>query len=137
MASFKHAAVLASCLLASAVAAGTAHAHSAHQRPRIGASHLTPSGAPEDWGTYCVTELAPLFREALALNEMTLASADPAAAAPPSAPPAGGDLSAVGTSPVKPYAPPVADLTPTIPLLPPIPPSLMDAPEQKTDQITD
>jgi len=38
------------------------------QRPRIGApNQQTPSGAPETWGTYCVTELAPLFREALAL----------------------------------------------------------------------
>jgi hypothetical protein len=106
-------------------------AHSA--RPRIGVSHLTPSGAPEDWGTYCVTELAPLFREALALNGPMLASAAPAPVPPPAA---GGDLSAVGTSPVKPYAPPPDDVTPSIPLLAPIPPSLMDEPQQKSDGIT-
>lgn len=45
----------------------SAHAHEGH-RPRIGApNQQTPSGAPETWGTYCVTELAPMFREALAL----------------------------------------------------------------------
>lgn len=38
------------------------------KRPRIGApNQQTPAGVPENWGTYCVTELAPLFREALAL----------------------------------------------------------------------
>ena len=36
---------------------------------------------------------------------------------------------------MKPYVPPV-DGTPSIPLLDPIPPSLMDAPEAKTDGIT-
>ena len=44
-------------------------AHDGH-RQRIGApNQKTPSGAPENWGTYCVTELAPLFREALALYQ--------------------------------------------------------------------
>ena len=44
-------------------------AHDGH-RPRIGApGQKTPSGAPENWGTYCVTELAPMFREALALYQ--------------------------------------------------------------------
>lgn len=43
------------------------NAHDGH-RPRIGApNQQTPTGAPETWGTYCVTELAPMFREALAL----------------------------------------------------------------------
>ena len=42
-------------------------AHEGH-RPRIGApNQQTPTGAPETWGTYCVTELAPLFREALSV----------------------------------------------------------------------
>lgn len=123
-------------VLAGSLAAAPALAHSDH-RPRIGASHLTPSGAPEDWGTYCVTELAPLFREAIALNGTMLASAAPAATdAATAAPPASGSLDAVGTSPVKPYAPPAADATPSIPLLAPIPPSLMDAPEAQTDGIT-
>lgn len=44
-----------------------AWAHDGH-RPRIGApNQQTPTGAPETWGTYCVTELAPLFREALTI----------------------------------------------------------------------
>lgn len=124
------------CAMAGSLAVPPALAHSDH-RPRIGASHLTPSGAPEDWGTYCVTELAPLFREAIALNEIRLASSESAAAdvPPSSSPAASADLSAVGTSPVKPYVAP-DDLTPSIPLLPPIPPSLMDEPEQKTGEIT-
>src|SRR5690606_21599985 len=71
-------AVLTCCAGASILAVVPALAHSNHQRPRIGASHMTPSGAPEDWGTYCVTELAPLFRDAIALNGTLLASADAA-----------------------------------------------------------
>ncbi len=122
--------------LAGPLAVAPALAHSDH-RPRIGASHLTPSGAPEDWGTYCVTELAPLFREAIALNGTMFASAAPAATdAATVAPPASENLNAVGTSPVKPYAPPADDATPSIPLLAPIPPSLMDAPAASTDGIT-
>lgn len=126
-------------LLASAALPAAAHGN---LRPRIGVSHLTPTGAPEDWGTYCVTELAPLFRDALALNGPVLASAvsapapAPVPASAPSTAPAGGDLSAVGTSPVKPYVPPPDDVTPSIPLLPPIPPSLMDQPEANTAEIT-
>jgi predicted amidohydrolase YtcJ len=122
--------------MVSSLAVLPAAAHSDH-RPRIGASHLTPSGAPEDWGTYCVTELAPLFREALALNEMQLASAIPVAAdGAPVATPASPDLSAVGTSPVKPYVPEPDNAPPSIPLLAPIPPSLMDEPGQKSEGIT-
>lgn len=46
-----------------------AWAHEGH-RPRIGApNQQTPTGAPETWGTYCVTELAPLFREALSIYQ--------------------------------------------------------------------
>ena len=54
------------------------HAHQP-QRPRIGApNQQTPTGAPENWGTYCVTELAPLFREALALyNKESILIAKP------------------------------------------------------------
>jgi len=58
-------------IIAIALFVGTAalDAHEAH-KPRIGApNQQTPSGAPENWGTYCVTELAPLFREALALYQ--------------------------------------------------------------------
>lgn len=45
------------------------HAHEPH-KPRIGApNQKTPSGSPETWGTYCVTELAPLFREAISLYQ--------------------------------------------------------------------
>jgi len=51
------------------VGTATLEAHEAHKQ-RIGApNQATPSGAPENWGTYCVTELAPLFREALALYQ--------------------------------------------------------------------
>ena len=117
------AAAIACGALVGIVVADTASAHSAHPRPRIGASHLTPSGAPEDWGTYCVTELAPLFRDAIAYGGMQVASAStdlPAAQSDASAP---GHASA-GSAP------------PPIPLLDPIPPSLMDEPEAKTGGIT-
>ena len=66
-----------------------ADAHGVH-RPRIGASHKTPSGAPETWGTYCITELAPLFREAIQLaqaNQSSGGDTTPAVAAPLSQPP--------------------------------------------------
>lgn len=50
-----------------AVVSINSNAHEGH-RPRIGApNQQTPTGAPETWGTYCVTELAPLFREALSV----------------------------------------------------------------------
>lgn len=99
-----------------------AWAHSEHPS-RIGVSHLTPSGAPEDWGTYCVTELAPLFREAvasrgkLALNDQIFrdtTASDGGASVLPSAAPSQRSL----------------------PLLPPLRPSLMDRPETTTDAIT-
>lgn len=55
-----------------------AHAHEP-KRQRIGApNQQTPTGVPENWGTYCVTELAPLFKEALALyNKESLLIAKP------------------------------------------------------------
>lgn len=102
--------------------ATAAFSHSNHQS-RIGASHLTPSGAPESWGTYCVTELAPMFREAVALNDKlalndqifrdTTASDGGAS---------GLDVSALRQA--------------NRPYLLPMPPSLMDAPQNKTDGIT-
>lgn len=54
------------------------HAHEP-KRQRIGApNQQTPTGVPENWGTYCVTELAPLFKEALALyNKESLLIAKP------------------------------------------------------------
>lgn len=126
-----------------------AEAHDARfHRPRIGASHITPAGVPEDWGTYCVTELAPLFREAIALNNdprlatpaiRLLAQASGGAQTPAAA--------ATPTPPAKPYAPysssqvsPPSDKAgpppPVIPLLAPMPPSLMSEPEEKTGKIT-
>ncbi len=65
-----------------------ADAHGSHHRPRIGASHKTPTGAPETWGTYCITELAPLFREAIQLAQANQ-STPPAGSTPASAAPAG------------------------------------------------
>lgn len=45
-------------------------AHDGHHRlrPRIGVKHDDVLKATENWGTYCVTELAPIFREAVAMN---------------------------------------------------------------------
>ncbi len=109
--------VLCAMLLGSA-AVTSAFAHSGSHsspRPRLGASHQTPSGAPEDWGTYCVTELAPLFREALAMNG---AMAFPISAASTAATPA------------------LQSARAGIPLLSPMPPSLMDQPAEKSDEIT-
>lgn len=89
----------------------------------IGASHLTPSGAPEDWGTYCVTELAPIFREAiashdkLALNEQIFRNATAV----------DGGASTLEVSAIK---------QANRPLLSPLQPSLMDAPAEPTDGIT-
>lgn len=104
-----------------------AHAHSGHShtslRPRVGAGATTPSGAPEDWGTYCVTELAPMFREALALNGRMTFPAIPAAAE--TAGPAAATLAA---------APGAARAS--IPLLDPLPPSLMAQPVEKSEEIT-
>lgn len=86
-------------------------------RPRLGASHLTPTGAPEDWGTYCVTELAPMFRQALALNG-DMAFPDPML------------IQAVDRT----TAP--AQSKPALPLLDPLPPSLMDDPAEPSEKIT-
>lgn len=112
-------AFMSACLLGSSPAA---MAHGDHLL-RIGANHLTPSGAPESWGTYCVTELAPMFREAialrqrLALNEQIFRD-DGTDAMSVAAPAAGG-----------------AEV-PSIPYLGPLPPSLMDQPELSTPKIT-
>jgi len=90
---------------------------------RIGASHLTPSGAPEDWGTYCVTELAPMFREAIASREKLALNdqifRDTTAA--------DGGVSELDVSAIK---------QANRPLLSPLQPSLMDAPAEPTDTIT-
>src|SRR5688572_28587516 len=51
---------------------------SAHptQRPLLGIYHYRPQlNHTEQSGTYCVTELAPLFREAVALNASATAAA--------------------------------------------------------------
>lgn len=54
--------------VAACMAAYSMNAQSHEPKQRIGApNQQTPTGAPENWGTYCVTELAPMFREALAL----------------------------------------------------------------------
>lgn len=112
------AALCATLLSTLAVAEAHAHAGHAQPRPRLGASHLTPTGAPEDWGTYCVTELAPLFRQSLALNGEIdfplVPGVDPMTTA------------AIGT----PQSPS------QLPLLDPLTPSLMDEPQVKTDEIT-
>jgi hypothetical protein len=128
----------AACMaIAGALGGAPAHGHS-DQRPRIGASHVTPSGAPEDWGTYCVTELAPLFREAIALNAgVRLASTE---VAPTPAAAGAGDVAK--TSSAQPYAPYSSSevnpppSSPAIPLLAAMPPSLMSEPEAKSDAIT-
>ncbi|MGD9924503.1 MAG: amidohydrolase family protein, partial [Pseudorhodoplanes sp.] len=114
----------------------TADAHGVH-RPRIGASHKTPSGAPETWGTYCITELAPLFREAILLAQANqpapgTSAPAPAADAVTSQPP--------GTVNIKPLYPvPTQAATPqpsNIPLLKPLPPSMSDKPQQTTEKMT-
>lgn len=114
--------VLCATLLAGA-AVTDAFAHSGHSqvspRPRIGASAKTPSGAPENWGTYCVTELAPLFRQSLAMNGPMTFPLLPAAA---TAVPAAAEVAAAAR--------------PGLPLLDPLPPSLMDQPAEKSDEIT-
>lgn len=117
-------ALIAALLSATQIGLTTApaSAHADH-RPRIGASHLTPSGAPEDWGTYCVTELAPMFRQAiseggkLALNDQVFRDT----------------TSNDGGTPVLQVQP---QQQRELPLLPPLQPSLMDAPEQQTPAIT-
>lgn len=108
----------------------SADAHGVH-RPRLGASHKTPTGAPETWGTYCITELAPLFREAIQLAQVNQATphADAAAKSQPS-----------GAMNIKPPIP-VASQIPTppasnIPLLKPLPPSLSAKPQESTEKIT-
>ena len=123
----------------------TADAHGTHHRPRIGASHKTPTGAPETWGTYCITELAPLFREAIQLAQAnqstppaTAPSVNPAAA--PGAPVAAARSQPAGTVNLKPMFPvPAQKLIPqpsNIPLLQPLPPSLSAKPQQTTEKMT-
>jgi predicted amidohydrolase YtcJ len=116
------AAVIACASILSMVVSSNAWAHANHQ-PRIGASHLTPSGAPEDWGTYCVTELAPMFREAIALND-TLAMNDQLFRDTTAN---DGGASSLDVSAIR---------QANRPYLTPMPPSLMDAPQEKTDAIT-
>ena len=91
-------------------------AHSNHSRPLIGIHHpSTELQATEDWGTYCVTELAPIFREAVAINirkglspapgAFSVAQAadatptKPAAAATPVTPAATDDVNVARTTP--------------------------------------
>lgn len=112
----------------------SADAHGVH-RPRLGASHKTPTGAPETWGTYCITELAPLFREAI-----QLAQANQATPQPDAAPAAAPRSQPAGTVNIRPPIP-VASQIPTppasnIPLLKPLPPSLSAKPQESTDKIT-
>ncbi len=116
-----------------------ASAHGVH-RPRLGASHKTPTGAPETWGTYCITELAPLFREAIQLaqahSSTPTTDASPANATPTNAP----QSQPAGTVNIKPPLPAISqNSTPpssNIPLLKPLPPSLSAKPQQQTDKIT-
>lgn len=108
-------------------------AHGVH-RPRLGASHKTPSGAPETWGTYCITELAPLFREAI-----QLAQANPSTSATDATQANAPKSQAPGTVNIKPPVPvPAQTATPpasNIPLLKPLPPSLSAKPQEQTDKI--
>ena len=112
-----------------------AQAHGVH-RQRLGASHKTPSGAPETWGTYCVTELAPLFREAIQLAQAN----QPAPPASDTAPAAAIESQAPGTVNIKPLYPvppqAAAPQPANLPLLKPLPPSLSAKPQQTTDKIT-
>ncbi len=108
-----------------------AQAHGVH-RQRLGASHKTPSGAPETWGTYCITELAPLFREAI-----QLARAAPGNDAAPASASQSGSLAVLNIKPPIP-APSQIPFPPAsnIPLLKPLPPSLSAKPKDVTDKIT-
>jgi predicted amidohydrolase YtcJ len=114
----------------------TAEAHGVH-RQRIGASHKTPSGAPETWGTYCITELAPLFREAIQLAQANQSGSAAPAAASPGKPSGASPSGALNIKPPIPVpssnpAPPASN----IPLLKPLPPSLSAKPQEATDKIT-
>ncbi|MET0277184.1 MAG: amidohydrolase [Pseudorhodoplanes sp.] len=109
----------------------TAEAHGVH-RQRIGASHKTPSGAPETWGTYCITELAPLFREAIQLAQAQEVPAAGAAAASQS--PAPATVNIKPSIPVPNPNPPPQPAN--IPLLKPLPPSLSAKPQEPTDKVT-
>ena len=112
-----------------------AAAHGVH-RPRLGASHKTPSGAPETWGTYCITELAPLFREAIALaaanNAATANDASPTGDAKTATSPATPNIAPPKHTPAQAATPPASN----IPLLKPLPPSLSAKPQEQTDKIT-
>ncbi len=129
------AAVIACVVLALSDVRFSADAHGVH-RPRIGASHKTPTGAPETWGTYCVTELAPLFREAIQLAQ----ASQPTPPASDSVPASAADSQAPGTVNIKPLYP-VPPQAPgpqpkNLPLLKPLPPSLSAKPQQATEKVT-
>jgi hypothetical protein len=126
-----------------------AEAHGTHHhRPRLGASHKTPSGAPETWGTYCITELAPLFREAIQIaqaNQPSPAASDAAPAASNAAPAGAANTvppksQPAGTVNIKPMFPvPAQKLTAqpsNLPLLKPLPPSMSAKPEETTGKMT-
>lgn len=110
-----------------------ADAHGVH-RQRLGASHITPSGAPETWGTYCITELAPLFREAIQLAQANQSTAgnDAAVAAPQSQAPGTVNIRPPLPAPSRKVTPPASN----IPLLKPLPPSLSAKPQEATDKVT-
>lgn len=59
---------LAAIFAISTIAPVSAHEGQHSPRPRLGAKHDDLQNATKDWGTYCVTELAPMFREAVAMN---------------------------------------------------------------------
>ena len=130
------------------------------ERGRLGASaHGTPPGSPESWATYCVTELAPLFRAAIALNEAKLPPsqtpvallasasgttgvlvANAAAASQPSAPPAAAPAAtpvvpATGQRLPQPVGTPLAVAPGTIPLLPRLPMGAAATPAESPEPI--
>lgn len=97
-------------LVTTAVAAHPLAKHEG-QRHLLGIHRFDPTVQPtEDWGTYCVTELAPIFREAVAMN----ISAGLSPAPHPMAKLAQG-----------------RDLTPVSDTTEPQPPSVASAPSQK------
>jgi len=71
---------LAALLAVSAAAPAAAHGPGRH---RLGVHHDDVLKATENWGTYCVTELAPMFREAIALHGDPRLKAFPAVASTP------------------------------------------------------
>ncbi|MBH1973507.1 MAG: amidohydrolase [Rhodobacteraceae bacterium] len=99
--------------LALVTTAVAAHPLAKHEGKRhlLGIHRFDPTVQPtEDWGTYCVTELAPVFREAVAMNISAGLSPAPHSMAQLAQ---GGDLT------------PVSDTTE------PQPPSMASAPSQR------